>query len=319
MEKQKQLTFFDVCSGIGGGRLGLEMAGLKCIGHSEIDPIPDFTYNLFFGKEDNYGDLMEINTSLLPDFDFLIGGFPCQTFSIVGKRAGFLDKRGQVIFGIEKILREKNVSCFILENVKGLVNHDKGRSLKQILILLENAGYNVYYKVISSIECGIPQLRERVYFCGIRKDLQKKIFKFPSKVSTKNISEFLVDEKAEIFDTNNPTFIKYLNNKYNHGKIDLNLILNNDNWIIDTRQSDLRIQKEFCPTLRTGRQGILYVKNRKLRVLSGKESLLLQGFPVELANKAQGVIAETRIKAQAGNAMTVNAIYLLANEVIKCL
>lgn len=80
MEKQKQLTFFDVCSGIVGGRLGLEMASLKCIGHSEIDPIPDFTYNLFFGKEDNYGDLMEINTSLLPDFDFLNG--ICSSFSM---------------------------------------------------------------------------------------------------------------------------------------------------------------------------------------------------------------------------------------------
>lgn len=313
------MNFIDLCAGIGGGRLGLEKAGLKCVAHAEIDPNPEKTYTLFFGEEKNYGDLMNINTQELPQFDFLIGGFPCQTFSIVGKRAGFEDKRGLVIFGIEKILKECNVKYFILENVKGLVNHNKGKTLKEIEKLLRNAGYDLFHKVICSVDCGIPQIRERIYFVGIQKGLMKKPFHFPDPIMPKPISEFLIDEKSEVLDMSSPTFQKYLKNKYNKGRVDLSQILENDYWVIDTRQSDLRVQKQFCPTIRTGRQGLYYVKNRQLRAISGKESLLLQGFPIELADKASGIIPESKIKAQAGNAMTVNVIERIAKEILKCI
>lgn len=107
-------TFFDFCSGIGGGCIGLERCGLECIGHSEIDPNPAKTYELFFEDKRNYGDLMKIPPHSLPDFEYLIAGFPCQAFSIVGKREGFCDNRGQVIFGIKNILALKTPSFFYL-------------------------------------------------------------------------------------------------------------------------------------------------------------------------------------------------------------
>lgn len=313
----KGLKFIDFCAGIGGGRVALERSGMECVGFSEIDKNAISTYKLFFGEEENFGDLNDIDTSKLPEFDLLIAGFPCQSFSIVGKRKGFDDNRGLVIYGIERILRECSVKYFILENVKGLVNHDKGRTFEKILTLLNDAGYDVYHRVISSTECGIPQIRERIYFVGIKRGLQRRPFKFPRPINPRPLSEFLIDEDAEILDIGNATFQRYLDNKYNAGRIDLNYILSHDYWVVDTRQSDLRVQKHFCPTIRAGRQGLLYVKNGQLRVLSGKESLLLQGFPKELAERAVCSVAESRIKMQAGNAMTVAVVERLAHQIME--
>ena len=126
----------DYCAGIGAGRLGLEKNGLNCVGFSEIDRRAEITYRKFFGEDEvNYGDLMKIDTSMLPDFEMMIAGFPCQTFSVIGQRRGMQDERGQVIYGLIKIMLEKNLKYFILENVKGLTNHDNGNSLKIISAL----------------------------------------------------------------------------------------------------------------------------------------------------------------------------------------
>src|SRR5574343_1729361 len=109
----KKIKFIDFCAGIGGGRLGLEKNDMQCLAFSEIDKNAEKTYRLFFGqKEKNFGDLMKINTQELPDFDLMIAGFPCQTFSVIGQRKGKSDERGQVIYGLSKILREKNVKYF---------------------------------------------------------------------------------------------------------------------------------------------------------------------------------------------------------------
>ena len=104
---------------------------------------------------------------------------------------------------------------FILENVKGLTNHDKGNTLKTITKLLEEAGYRLYYKVLNSLDYGVPQMRERIYFVGIRNDKLKREFKWPEKIKTKSIKTFLCDEDTEILPVDNKTFVKYLNNKYN--------------------------------------------------------------------------------------------------------
>ena len=102
----KKLKFIDFCAGIGGGRLGLTNNNLECIGYSEIDSLPEKTYKIFYGNEEkNWGDLTKINSKDLPDFDLLIGGFPCQTFSVIGKRAGFNDKRGLIIYSLIDILK----------------------------------------------------------------------------------------------------------------------------------------------------------------------------------------------------------------------
>lgn len=322
MNKKKPLKFMDFCAGIGGGRLGLQNLGMKCVAFSEIDKKAEKTYRLFFGQDEkNYGDLMKINVDELPDFDVMIAGFPCQTFSVVGQRKGMSDERGQVIYGLIKILKGKNIKYFILENVKGLVNHDKGNSLKVILKELDDAGYNVNYKVLNSVDYNTPQHRERIYFVGVRKDILIQDFDFPKPKNTPSIKNYLTDTDSQyIFDENEKTFStfkKYLSNKYNKGQFELEELLKNDFEVIDTRQSDLRIYKDRTPTLRTGRHGILYVKNNKLRKLSGYESLLLQGFPESYAKIAKGIIQDTHLLAQTGNAMTVSTIEEVGRQLLK--
>ena len=313
------MRFMDFCAGIGGGRLGLEKNDMECVAHSEIDKTTNRTYRLFFGEEEkNFGDLMCIDTKTLPDFDVLIGGFPCQTFSIIGKREGFEDSRGQIIYGLIKILKDKNIPYFILENVKGLLSHNKGQTLKTILEALANIGYFVDYKVLNSEYYGVPQFRERIYLVGIKKDLLKKPFVWPEPVRESHIEDYLIDTDNAVLDINNPTFQKYLNNKYNKGKYSLDEILKEDYLVLDWRQSDLRLYRGKTPTLRTGRHGILYVKDGKLKKLSGYESLLLQGFPKELADKAKKAkINNGKLLSQAGNAMTVPVIYAIGKSLLE--
>lgn len=317
-----KLKFMDFCAGIGGGRLGLEKSGMKCVAFSEIDKSTEKTYREIFGDEEkNYGDLMNINTEELPYFDVLIAGFPCQTFSVIGQRNGLDDTRGQVIYGIIKILSFKKTSYFILENVKGLVNHDNGKTLKKIIVELENAGYKVSCKVLNSLFYGVPQMRERVYFVGIRKDLVKPniSFEWPKTFDVPKLDEYLIDdieldlnEKVKTYNT----FLQYLNNKYNKGSYKIEEFLNKDYLVLDTRQSDLRLYHDKLPTLRTGRHGILYVRNGKFRKLSGFESLLLQGFPKEIADRIKTKIPNANLLSQAGNAMTINTIEAIGESLI---
>ena len=312
--RNNNIKFIDFCAGIGGGRIGLENLGMQCVGFSEIDRNSIKTYREFFGEEEkNYGDLMKVNFDDLPDFDLMIAGFPCQTFSVIGKRTGMKDRRGQIIFGLIDIMVAKNLKYFILENVKGLLNHGTGESMKIILESLDEAGYKVFWKLVNSLDYGVPQMRERIYFVGVRKDLIKKDvpFNFPPLVKKPELKDYLVDtdelefnEKKRAYET----FLKYLENKYNRGKFSVEKLLKEDFLVIDTRQSDLRLYRGKVPTLRTGRHGILYVRDGKFRKLSGYESLLLQGFPKDLSEKVKGKIADVYLLSQAGNAMTVNVV-----------
>nr|WP_315041907.1 DNA (cytosine-5-)-methyltransferase [uncultured Moraxella sp.] len=316
----QSLSFFDFCSGIGAGRLGLEQSGMHCVGHSEIDSTTDLTYQLFFNDKSNLGDLTKIIPETLPNFDVMLAGFPCQTFSIVGKREGLDDKRGQIIYHLIEILQKKQVPFFILENVKGLVNHNKGKTLQTILTQLQSIGYDVYYQVLDSQFFGVPQMRERVYFVGIKKDVIHTDFIFPTTCDSPPIEQFLCDERDYIFDKNNATFQKYLANKYNQNQYDIDDVLKNDYAVIDWRQSDFRQYRAKSPTLRTGRHGILYTKNQQLRKLSGYEALLLQGFPKNIAKKViEKKLADSKILSQAGNAMTVNVIQKLGEQLQKAI
>jgi len=312
--KNNKLKFIDFCAGIGGGRIGLEKARMRCIGFSEIDRNYIKTYKHFFGEnETNYGDLMKLNPNDLPDFDLMIAGFPCQTFSVIGPRTGMNDKRGLVILGLIDIMTGKNLKYFILENVKGLLNHDGGQSLKVILNELDKAGYKVFWRLVSSLNYGVPQMRERIYFVGVRKDLVKNgiPFPFPKTVRVPQLKNYLIDTNGLEFNEKKiayETFLKYLENKYNKGKFSVEQLLKEPYLVIDTRQSDLRLYRGKVPTLRTGRHGILYVKDGKFRKLSSYESLLLQGFPAELAKKVKGKLDEATLLSQAGNAMTVNVV-----------
>ena len=312
--KNNNLKFIDFCAGIGGGRIGLKNLGMRCVGFSEIDRSSVNTYREFFGEEEkNHGDLMKVNFDDLPDFDLMIAGFPCQTFSVIGKRTGMQDRRGQIIFGLIDIMKAKNLKYFILENVKGLLNHGTGESMKIILDALDEAGYKVFWKLVTSLDYGVPQMRERIYFVGIRKDLVKNdiSFNFPQPIKKPELKNYLVDTGELEFDEKKrayETFLKYLDNKYNKGKFSVEKLLKEEFLVIDTRQSDLRLYRGMVPTLRTGRHGILYVRDGKFRRLSGYESLLLQGFPENLSKKVKGKIADVYLLSQAGNAMTVNVV-----------
>ena len=322
------MTFIDFCSGIGGGRLGLELNGLKCLGFSEIDKEAIRTYKSFFDtqSEIEFGDLTKINPISLPNFDVLISGFPCQSFSIVGKREGLKNKeKGQIIFYLAEILKAKKPKAFILENVKGLVNHNKGETLKEILRLLESCGYNVSFKVLNSLDFGLAHSRERIYFVGLRTE-SKKSFSFLDndlfKKETK-LQDFLNPRKENIFNATcvtYQTFLKFLENKYNRSKFNLQEILKQDFLVLDTRQSDLRLYKNKIPTLRRDRQGLFYVYQNNLYKLSALEALNLQGFnKIKNLNEKIENLKTSDILRQCGNAMSVNVIESIANTLLKIL
>lgn len=315
-------TFLDLCSGIGGGRLGLELVGLKSIGYSDTSKLAVRTYNLMHDTEGEsyYYNLKRIKSEKLPPYDMLISGFPCQTFSVIGRKKGFSDDRGQIIFHIARILEETKPMCFLLENVKGLVTHDKGNTINIIIKELNHAGYDVVYKVLTSIEYGVPQMRQRVYFIGFRKDLGKDVtnFKWPETVDKPPLDDFLIDnniaspERLEILS-------HYLKNPTNNGKYTVDDIKKMEGMIIDTRMNDLRIYEGRCPTLRAQRDGVLYVKNHTIYQLTGYEALLLQGFPKKYADRVKNDVSDRHLLRQAGNAMTVNVIKLLGQSIINFL
>ncbi len=313
------MKFIDFCSGIGGGRLGLEKAGFTCIAFSEIDKAAIKTYKRLFDTKNELelGDLTKINPEILPDFDLLISGFPCQSFSIVGKREGLDNKeKGQVIFYLADILKIKQPNFFILENVKGLLNHDKGQTFQKILELLKSLDYEVSTKLLNSLDFSLAQSRERVYFIGIKKSLNK-IFKFDFKEKKKpNIKDFLNPNDENILNRNKyEAFLRYLQNKYNKNRFCLEELLENDFLILDTRQSDLRCYQDKIPTLRRDRQGILYVYNKNFYILSKIEALKLQGFGKinNLEDKIKN-IKQSDILRQCGNAMSVNVIESIAKS-----
>lgn len=180
--KNNSVKFIDLFAGLGGIRLGFEKAfkeagvETECVMTSEIKPYAVKTLQHNFEQDFLAGDIFEIQNEFIPDFDFLLGGFPCQPFSAGGKRQGFLDTRGTLFFEIERILREKKPYGFILENVEGLIKHDLenktdeiGRTLKTILETLENdLGYKTSWKVFDSLEFGLPQSRKRIFIVGTK-------------------------------------------------------------------------------------------------------------------------------------------------------
>ncbi len=166
------IRFIDLFAGIGGIRTGLTQAlneagyEARCVMTSEIKPYAVQVLKDNYPQENIVGDITQVDANLIPDFDILCAGFPCQAFSSAGKRQGFADTRGTLFFEVERILREKRPKGFILENVEGLVNHDNGRTLEVIISKLLELGYKVNYKVLNSSDFGVAQDRKRIYIVG---------------------------------------------------------------------------------------------------------------------------------------------------------
>lgn len=163
-----------------------------CIGFSEIDKYATQVYQKHFPNHKNYGDITKINEKELPDFDLLVGGFPCQAFSIAGKRRGFEDTRGTLFFDIARIVREKQPRLLLLENVKGLLSHDKGNTFRTIIATLDELGYDAQWQVLNSKNHGVPQNRERIFIIGhLRGTSRPEVFPFgeESTEDTRRVGE----------------------------------------------------------------------------------------------------------------------------------
>jgi DNA (cytosine-5)-methyltransferase 1 len=168
----KKIKFIDLFAGLGGTRIGFQQAceelGIEseCVFTSEIKPYAVEIYQHNFSNDEIHGDITQIDAKEIPNFDFLLGGFPCQAFSVAGSRKGFEDTRGTLFFDVARVIKEKKPKGFLLENVEGLVSHDKGRTLQTIINVLEELGYHVDWKVLDSSDFGVAQRRKRIYIIG---------------------------------------------------------------------------------------------------------------------------------------------------------
>lgn len=162
------ITFFDLFSGIGGGRLGLERTdGFQCIFSCDINEEANKIYLRHWPNSNHYsGDIQQLTANKIPTHDVLIAGFPCQSFSVAGERRGLEDTRGTLFFEVARILQQKQPQVFILENVKGLLHNKKGQSFQIMLLALDELGYDCEWKLLDSRNFGIPQRRERLYVVG---------------------------------------------------------------------------------------------------------------------------------------------------------
>lgn len=163
------MKFFDFFAGIGGFRLGMEMAGHECVGHCEIDKWAQASYRAMYPESESevfFEDVRAIKPGDMPDADCYCFGFPCQSFSIAGKRGGFDDTRGTLFFEVMRLAKERKPAILLGENVKGLLNHEGGRTFETIINTMDQLGYLVEWQVCNSKYFGVPQSRERVYIIG---------------------------------------------------------------------------------------------------------------------------------------------------------
>ena len=176
------MKYFSMFSGIGGFEYGLEQSehDFECVGYCEIDKYARSIYERHYPNHTNYGDATRIDTKDLPDFEFLVGGFPCQAFSIAGKRRGFNEARGTLFFEIARILRDKQPRYFLLENVKGILSHEGGETLETIFRVCDELGYDVSWAIYNSCNYGVPQNRERIFIKGYsRRECRGEVLSIP--------------------------------------------------------------------------------------------------------------------------------------------
>jgi DNA (cytosine-5)-methyltransferase 1 len=272
-------------SGIGGFELGIQQAAdelgiqAECIGYSEIDKAAIRTYEEHF-NHDNYGDATTINANTLPEFDLLVGGFPCQPFSIAGGRAGFADVRGTLFFDIVRIIKAKEPQHFILENVKGLINHNHGQTFRTIISTLDELGYDLQWQVLNSRNHGVPQNRERVYIVGNLGGTPRPAV-FPLQGRAGNHQDLPLDPRFGVVRSNRKGSSEFFAERPIANTIDANYAKGLDNH--------------------GSRTGV--VEGGRIRRLTPTECERLQGFP-----DGWTIGADTQRYKQCGNAVTVNVV-----------
>jgi len=299
------VRYIDLFCGIGGFRFAVEQAlselGLnsECVFSSDIDPDCQISYRANFG-ETPVGDITKVDEKSMPDFDLLLGGFPCQAFSIIGNRRGFEDTRGTLFFDIARIIKEKSPKYIVLENVKQLKGHDGGKTLKVIIQVLEGLGYNVKYKVLNALDFGLPQKRERIWIVASKFSLEN--FNFPIGIGKyKQLEEILEKDVPEKYFASE--YIRNKRLKEIDRKIPFSTI-----WH-ENKNGHIGVYPYSCALRANASYNYLLVDG--IRRLTPREMLRLQGFP----EKFRVVVSESQIRKQAGNSLPVN----VATSVIRTL
>lgn len=312
------MYFLDLFAGIGGFRLGMEQAGHKCAGYVEIDKFARKSYEAIHDTEGEWTahDITTVTDESirgLEGVDVICGGFPCQAFSVAGKRGGFNDIRGTLFFEIARFANILRPRYLFLENVTGLLSHDNGNTFETILGALDEIGFDAEWSCINSKRF-VPQNRERVFIIGhSRTERTRKVF--PISADGRQINELQGQQiytntlKARYEATGDGSYIieseQYAQDR--HGVM-----------IIDDLQSEkfggIKTYKDNAPTLRSERFGLKVADGYRIRKLTPRECFRLQGFPDWAFNRAARVNSDSQLYKQAGNSVTVNVIYKIAKR-----
>lgn len=297
--------FIDLFAGIGGIRLGFEKYGNECVFSSEWDKYAQRVYELNFGEKP-FGDINDIKPEEIPDHNILLGGFPCQAFSIAGKQLGFADTRGTLFFNIEKILEAKRPYAFLLENVKRLTTHDGQRTFSVIKDKLRALGYHIHYKVLNTLDYGLPQRRERIYIVGFQEDIE---FKFPKPANKMTPLEEILLPNKEVPDN------YFVSEEIRKRRYDMvKKIPDGMSIWHENIGGNISALPHSCALRAGGSYNYLLVNGE--RRLTGYEMLRLQGFPKTYKT---GDAPYTQIRKMAGNSVSVPVIEAIAGEMMKSL
>ena len=310
-------------------KLGIEY---KSVFACDINKYAKQSFLANYNTDNWYDDITKRDHSKTPYCDLYVAGFPCQAFSVAGKRQGFKDTRGTLFFDLFQYIKLQRPKYFILENVKGLVRHDKGNTFKVIMDSLESLNYTIYHKVLNTKHYGIPQNRERIFIVGfsdvhtfewpepielklkiedfLEKDVDTKFFLTPERI--KKLEEYNErnKRKGNGFRAKFHNVVKDIMSCLKVGGAGADDLIE---WIADGRTDEgLRIRKNrMSPCLTTSSTPI--IKRRKIRRLTPLECLRLQGFP----DSFKCVVSDSQIYKQAGNSMTVNVMAAIIKQVLE--
>lgn len=307
------LRFIDLFCGMGGFRLAFEAQGCKCVYSSDIDEYACRTYQLNFGDFPK-SDITKVDAKNIPDFDILCAGFPCQPFSIAGKRLGFDDTRGTLFFDVARILQEKRPLAFLLENVRGLSNHDGGKTLKVILKTLDELGYDTSWKVLNAKKYGVPQNRERWYCFGVRRDLNKALPSFPEEKELKLTLKGIIEKNNDKAYKCSDICLKNIESNIRKKHIDIDECT----LAYEIRPSRCQFSNNGvspCLTAKmgTGGNNVPVVVDQK-RKLTERECLRIMGYP-----DSYQVFSGHHTYKQIGNSVVVPVLTELAKLLVDAL